>query len=119
MSDRRTLLAGIVLLAIAVRLAGIGDRLSEDEGFSWLVASAPDLDTFLDRLAAFENTPPLFYALLAPLPLDDEFWVRLPSLVAGVACIPVLYLIVKPLLGTSAAPVVNPTPVASPRKPKR
>ena len=103
MSDRRTLLAGIVLLAILVRLAGIGDRLSEDEGFSWLVASAPDVDTFLDRLAAFENTPPLFYVLLAPLPLDDEHWVRLPSLVTGVACVPVLYLIVRPLLGTRAA----------------
>jgi hypothetical protein len=102
-SDRRTLLAGIVLLAVLVRLAGIGDRLSEDEGFSWLVASAPDLDTFLDRLAAYENTPPLFYALLAPLPLDDEHWLRLPSLVASVACVPVLYLAVRPLLGTKAA----------------
>ena len=103
MRDRRTLLAGIVLLAIVVRLAGIGDRLSDDEGFSWLVGAAPDVNTFLDRLAAFENTPPLFYALLAPLPLDDEVWVRLPSLVASVACVPVLYLIVRPLLGTNAA----------------
>ncbi|MGH2837474.1 MAG: glycosyltransferase family 39 protein [Thermoleophilaceae bacterium] len=100
---RRTLLAGIVLLAIIVRLAGIGDRLSEDEGFSWLVASAPDLDTFLDRLAAYENTPPLFYALLTPLPLDDEHWLRLPSLIAGVLCVPALYLAVRPLLGTRAA----------------
>jgi hypothetical protein len=101
--DRRTLLAGIVLLAVLVRLAGIGDRLSEDEGFSWLVSSAPDLDTFLDRLAAYENTPPLFYALLAPLPLDDEHWLRLPSLLASVAAVPVLYLAVRPLLGTRAA----------------
>ena len=103
MTHRRTLLAGIVLLALIVRLAGIGDRLSEDEGFSWLVASAPDLDTFLDRLAAYENTPPLFYALLTPLPLDDEHWLRLPSLIAGVACVPALYLAVRPLLGTPAA----------------
>jgi hypothetical protein len=101
--DRRTLLAGIVLLAIVVRLAGMGDRLSEDEGFSWLVASAPDADTFLDRLAAYENTPPLFYLLLTPLPLDDEHWLRLPSLVASVASVPVLYLAVRPLLGTAGA----------------
>jgi hypothetical protein len=100
---RRTLLAGIVLIAVLVRLAGIGDRLSEDEGFSWLVASAPSADVFLDRLAAYENTPPLFYLLLAPLPLDDEPWLRLPALVAGVACVPVLYLAVRPLLGTRAA----------------
>ena len=97
------LLAGIVLLAVLVRLAGIGDRLSEDEGFSWLVASAPSADVFLDRLAAYENTPPLFYLLLSPLPLDDEHWLRLPALVAGVACVPVLYLAVRPLLGTRAA----------------
>jgi 4-amino-4-deoxy-L-arabinose transferase-like glycosyltransferase len=102
-SDRRTLLAGIVLLAIVVRLAGLGDRLSEDEAFSWLVGSAPDWDTFLDRLAAFENTPPLFYALLTPLPLDDEHWLRLPSLVASIVSVPVLYLAVRPLLGTPAA----------------
>jgi len=100
---RRTLLAGTVLLAVLVRLAGIGDRLSEDEGFSWLVASAPSADVFLDRLAAYENTPPLFYLLLTPLPLDDEPWLRLPALVAGVACVPVLYLAVRPLLGTPAA----------------
>ena len=97
------LLAGIVILAFVVRLAGIGDGLSEDEGFSWLVGSAPDVDTFLDRLAVYENTPPLFYLLLTPLPLDDEHWLRLPSLVAGVACVPVLYLAVRPLLGTRAA----------------
>ena len=97
------LLAGIVLLALVVRLAGVGDRLSEDEGFSWLVASAPDAGAFLDRLAAYENTPPLFYLLLTPLPLDDEHWLRVPSLVASVAAVPVLYLAVRPLLGTPAA----------------
>lgn len=100
---RRLALAAIVALAIAVRLAGIGDRLSADEGYSWLVASAPDGDAFLDRLAAYENTPPLFYLLLAPLPLDDEAWLRLPSLLASVAAVPVLYAIVRPLLGTTAA----------------
>jgi len=102
-SDRRTLLAGIVLLAVFVRLAGIGDGLSEDEGFSWLVGSAPNLDVFLDRLATYENTPPLFYALLTPLPLDDEHWLRLPSFIASVVAVPVLYLAVRPLLGTPAA----------------
>lgn len=103
LADRRVALAGIVLLALAVRLAGIGDRLSADEGYSWLVASAPSADAFLDRLAAYENTPPLFYLLLSPLPLDDEAWLRVPSLLASVAAVPVLYAIVRPLLGTTAA----------------
>jgi hypothetical protein len=101
--DRRVLLGAIVLLAIICRATGAGDRLSHDEGYSWFVASAPDAGSFLDRLATYENTPPLFYLLLAPLTLDDEVWIRLPSIVAGVAAVPVLYAVVRPLLGTRAA----------------
>jgi len=100
---RRLLLLAILALAAVVRLAGIGDRLSDAEGYSWLVASAPDVGAFFDRLAAYENTPPLFYALLAPLPLGDEVWLRLPALLPALACIPVLYCLVRPLLGTRVA----------------
>lgn len=103
LGDRRVLLAAIVLVALACRLAGAGDRLSADEGYSWLVASAPDPGAFLDLLARYENTPPLFYLLLSPLPHSDEVWLRLPALVAGVAAVPVLYAAVRPLLGTRAA----------------
>ena len=82
-TDRRTLLAGIVLLAVIVRLAGIGDRLSEDEGFSWLVASAPDAG-HLPRppRGLREHAAALLRCCSTPLPLDDEHWLRLPSLVA-------------------------------------
>jgi 4-amino-4-deoxy-L-arabinose transferase-like glycosyltransferase len=100
---RRLLLLAILALAVVVRLAGIGDRLSDAEGYSWLVASAPDVGAFFDRLAAYENTPPLFYALLAPLPLGDEVWLRLPALLPALACVPVLYCLVRPLLGTRVA----------------
>lgn len=102
-NDRRVLLGLIVALAFGLRLAGLGDRLSADEGYSWLVASAGSWDLFLDRLADFENTPPLFYALLAPLPLGDEAWLRLPSLIAGTAIVPVVYCVARPPLGTRAA----------------
>lgn len=100
---RRLVLLAIAAVAVAVRLVGLDDRLSDAEGYSWLVASAPNVDQFFDRLADYENTPPLFYALLAPLPLDSEAWLRLPALVASVACVPVLYALVRPLLGTRVA----------------
>lgn len=92
-----------MLFALAIRLAGIGDRLSNDEGYSWLVASAPDLGSLLDRLATYENTPPLFYLLSAPLPLDGEWWLRVVPVLAGTASVAVLYAIVRPLLGTRVA----------------
>jgi 4-amino-4-deoxy-L-arabinose transferase-like glycosyltransferase len=100
---RRAALGAILGLALAVRLAGLGDRLSHDEGYTWIVASAPSAGEFLDRLAAYENTPPLLYALLALLPLDDEAWLRLPVLVASVAQVAVLYAAVRALAGTRPA----------------
>lgn len=101
--SHRLLLGGIVVVAILVRVAGLGDRLSADEGYTWLAASAGSWGGLLDRLAAFENTPPLYYLLLAPLPLGDEAWLRLPALLAGVAAVPVLYWAVRPLAGRRAA----------------
>ena len=49
------------------------------------MATAPNAHVFLTRLAHYENTPPLFYLLIAPLPLDHEVWLRLPSIIAGTA----------------------------------
>ena len=71
-------------MALALRLLTLGGPLSHDEGYSWLVASAPSGHAFLGRLAAYENTPPLFYLLLRPLPLDAAWSLRLPALVPGV-----------------------------------
>lgn len=91
------------MLAVVVRLAGIGDSLSDAEGYSWLVASARDAGAFFDRLAAYENTPPLFYALLAALPDADEAWLRLPALVPALAVVALVPVVVRPLLGTRVA----------------
>jgi hypothetical protein len=77
--------------------------LSADEGYTWLVASSSSVGTFFDRIAAYENTPPLFYLLTWPFPDGDEAWVRIVSLVAGVACVAALYWAVKPLAGRRAA----------------
>jgi hypothetical protein len=50
-----------VLVAVTCRIPGAGDRLTGDESYSWIVGSAPTAAAFLDRLARYENTPPLFY----------------------------------------------------------
>lgn len=101
--DGRWVLAAIVLIALALRLTDAGARLSHDEGYSWLVASAGSPGAFFSRLARYENTPPLFYLLLAPLPLGSGFWLRLPSILAGTAQVYVLAVIVRALLGARAA----------------
>jgi hypothetical protein len=105
-SDARrwTLDAGAILLgALALRLVAIGNRLSPDEGYTWLVSSAHGAGSFLDRLAAFENTPPLYYLLASPLPDHGEAWLRLPSVLAGVGCVAALYWGVVELAGRRAA----------------
>lgn len=96
-------LAGILVVALVVRLAGIGDRLNDAEGYSWLVASAPGAGAFFDRLAAYENTPPLFYALLALLPDGHEAWLRLPALLPALAVVALVPTVVRPLLGPRVA----------------
>ncbi|HEY8866073.1 MAG TPA: hypothetical protein VIM22_04010, partial [Solirubrobacteraceae bacterium] len=98
----RTLLGVALLGALVARAVALGDPLAADEGYTWLVASSHSAGTFLDRLAAFENTPPLYYLLAWPLP-DGEAWLRLPSLFAGVACVGALYAALRPLAGTRAA----------------
>jgi uncharacterized membrane protein len=102
-SERRAALAAIVLLAVVVRAVGAGVNLSGDEAYSWLVGSSGSPGEFLDRLARFENTPPLFYLLLTPVPLDDEVWVRWPSLLAGLVAVPVLYAAVRVLFNVRTA----------------
>lgn len=89
--DWRLALGSVLLLAAAVRFAAIGSRLHVDDAYTWLVASQPSPHAFLRQLAASENTPPLFYLLLAPLPINDPAWLRLPSALAGVLMVVVVY----------------------------
>src|SRR3954452_5125045 len=85
------ILVGILAAALLLRLIAIGDPLSHDEGYTWLVASAHGPAAFLDRLNAFENTPPLYYLLTWPLPNGGVAWLRLVSVVAGVGCVAATY----------------------------
>jgi len=102
-SRARVALGGIVLLAVATRLAAIGGRLHADDAYSWLVASQPSPHAFLRQLAGAENTPLLSYLLLSPLPIDQPVWLRLPAAVAGSLLPLVLFLAVRRAIGTRAS----------------
>lgn len=92
-----------MLLGLAVRLITLGQRFSSDDSYTWVVAHATSWSAFYDRLIAYENTPPLYYAVARMMPADGEAWLRLPAVLASAACVPIAYAIVRPLAGTRAA----------------
>ena len=101
--DWRLALGAILLLAVALRVAAIGSHISLDDGYSYLVGSAPSPHAFLEQLARSENTPPLFYLLLAPLPPEHPAWLRLPAALPGVLVCAVLFVALRRPLGTRVA----------------
>jgi hypothetical protein len=97
------LLAGIVIVAVALRFAGIGSRLSIDDAYSWFAASSPNAHVFLRRLADNENTPPLIYLVLMLMPGSQPAWLRVPAAVPGVLTCIVLFMALRPRLGDRAS----------------
>ncbi len=112
--DWRLALGAVLLLAVALRVAAIGSPISLDDGYSFLVGSAPSPHAFLDRLARSENTPPLFYLLLTPLPLEHPAWLRLPAALPGALVCVVLFAAVRRPLGTRAALLATLATAVSP-----
>jgi hypothetical protein len=95
----RAILGVLLLGALALRLAGVGDTLSHDEGYTWLVSSAHGPGALLDRLNAYENTPPLYYLLTWPLPDDGVAWLRVVAVLAGVGCVAAAWWIADAMPG--------------------
>jgi uncharacterized membrane protein len=112
--DWRWALGAIVLLAVALRVAAIGSPISLDDGYSFLVGSAPSPHAFLERLARSENTPPLFYLLLTPLPLGHPAWLRLWAVLPGALVCIVLFAAVRRPLGTRVALLATLATAVSP-----
>ncbi len=89
-------LALVILLAMTVRLAHLGyDSLSHDEAsranFAWSTS-----------LAGMRFFPPLYYALawaIRHLLGGSEFAMRLPSALAGIACVVTLFLFTRKYVG--------------------
>jgi len=89
-----------MLLGAGLRLHDLGaPSLWMDEGFTWMVASGP-LSELPQRVTVFDKHPPLHYAVARAALLaggHSEFWLRLPSALAGVLTIPVVFLLARQL----------------------
>lgn len=102
--DASRVLAVLVVLALALRLPGyLGWWFNPDEAIYLEVAT-----TTTERARAMVESnahPPLQYALLrwlAPLSTSPQ-WLRLPSLVAGLGLVPLMYAAVRRISGARAA----------------
>lgn len=106
--SRRALVAvtGVTVLAFVLRVRGMGQSLFGDEVLTYDIIRRPSLVGVLRALhAAPESTPPLHYVLAwaagkVSAALTD---VRLPSLLAGTATVPVVLALGRRLASTGAA----------------
>ncbi len=98
-------LVGLTLVALGLRLPRLGEALYGDELFTAYVATRPTLGAVLRTVAGdLEVTPPLYFAaahVFAKLG-DSEVLIRMPALIAGVACVPLTYLVGRRALGSLA-----------------
>ena len=103
-----TLIFGILLLAILLRLAFINRHAFWfDEAFSFSVAQLP-LSSLLQATAA-NNTPPLYYLLLKVwLGISHKIWfMRLLSALFGMITIPLAFKIFRKLTNKPAATLAS------------
>lgn len=98
--------AGITLVALALRVAAFDESFYGDELFTYEISTRPDLHAVAAGVRSdLEITPPLFFAVAWFFQLlgDPFVWLRMPSLIAGVATVPVIYLLGVRTVGRTAA----------------
>jgi mannosyltransferase len=100
-------LAALIVLAAALRLATLTEQsFWYDESFTPVHVLHADLGATLKALVHSENTPPLWYLLAwvdVRLLGDGALALRLPSALAGIATVPVVWAIGNALSGRRAA----------------
>jgi mannosyltransferase len=98
----------IVGVAIALRFANLGEQsLWVDEAYTARLLDG-SLGDLLSGVAERESTPPLYYVLVwawAKVFGDTEVAMRSVSALAGVACVPVMYMVARTLIGRRAGAV--------------
>ncbi|MDX6656011.1 MAG: mannosyltransferase [Solirubrobacteraceae bacterium] len=110
-------LAGIVLLAALLRLPTLGSRsLWLDEGAEWQAVRGSFGD-MLTQVIHHEATPPLAYIyewVATRVTGMDEFGLRLPFALLGIALVPLVYLAARDLAGHRAGLVSGALAAANP-----
>jgi 4-amino-4-deoxy-L-arabinose transferase-like glycosyltransferase len=96
--------AGLSLLAFALRLSGMDQSLFGDEEILFRVVHDRAFGDVLEVVHDTESTPPLHFLLAwASAQIGDPtVWVRLPSVLLGTATVPLVYLLGARTLGRSA-----------------
>jgi hypothetical protein len=97
-------IAALTGLALALRLPLMGQSLFGDELFLWAIVDDQPLRRVLSVVHDTEKTPPLGFVLSWGPTLVSEApeVIRLPSLVASVATVPLVYLLALRTVGPSA-----------------
>ena len=96
--DRRAwaILAGITLIGLLLRLPWFGNSLFGDELSTYVVVNGNDIGRMFDLIHSDQEvTPPLYFlaASLSQFLGDSSEWLRLPALLAGIAAIPITFLL--------------------------
>jgi hypothetical protein len=97
---------GLTALGFALRLAGIDQSLFADELSTYWVSTKPDLGQVIEAVETNQEiTPPLYFILawIAAKIGDPLEWLRVPSLFAGTATIPLTYLLGVKTVGRGPA----------------
>jgi mannosyltransferase len=101
---REGIIVGLMLLGLLLRACRLGAQsLWFDEAYTAAIAGMP-LREGLRALIADGVHPPFFYLLESGMLTfgGNEIWLRLPSLLAGVAAIPLLYELGRKWVGPRA-----------------
>lgn len=104
------LVAGFTLLALGLRLAGMGESFFGDELFTLKVSGQAGFRGMLaDVCSPLEITPPLFFVVAwAFARLGDPFvWLRMVSVLCSTATVPLLFLLGRRTMGGMAGVVAG------------
>jgi mannosyltransferase len=98
-------LAGLTAVGLAVRIPGVGQSLFGDELFTYDTAAVGSLGDLIHAVRTTEVSPPGFFVVvwLARRIGDAQVWLRLPSLLCGVATIPLVFAVGRRLVGSPGA----------------